>query len=745
MAILTLLEWFSNRFFKDLYSFYPIFALHFNYNNNMQIIQGIRDKGAAIVIAVIALSLIGFILMDAKQGANRLFSSNSSTIGKINGSPVDQAEFTKRVKQQEDQQEQRSGMKPSVSETSELREQTWNTLVAEKVFFAEADKLGIEFTSKELSALLSSNDPENPLMQDKQMIDSSTGRLDPNKVKQAFANIKKMTTEQRELFDAQILNPQRITSVSTRYMALLNASAYYPTWMQERDAKQRQEFAQISYVKIPYTLISDSAIKVTDSEIEQYVKKHKTMFRQDAGRMISYVAFSELPGAEDSARIKAVVEGLKAEFASDTNTRSFLARNTSSIEFDSNYLPKSKIHSVIADSISKSPTGSVIGPYVDKNSYVLAKVLGVKTFPDSVKARHILIGTMDPQTRQPTMADSTAKKLADSIYTAVKGGADFTLMVFKYSTDNGSKLKGGDLGTFGYGAMVPEFNDYSFTHAPGSIGLVHTQFGYHIINVESQKGSGSAYKLAFMAKDILASDATINKASIEATKLSADKDPKKFDTSNLRKMGLNKVTVPQMIKENDSRVGMMQDARSLVKWAFDAKKGEISDPFNIGEQFVVATVDKIMEEGTQDLETARPRAEIAVRQVKKGEEILKKLGNNPSPESAAATYALKDTTAGADSSLTYLAKAIQGAAEPKLIGAIFNKDNQTKAAAPVVGNFGVYVFKVIGINTKTPETPEKVTQNKTLAEAQLRNQATSNWFDGLKNQASIKDSRSKYY
>lgn len=711
----------------------------------MQIIQGIRDKGAAIVIAVIALSLIGFILMDAKGTGNRLFSSSSSSVGKINGSSIDQTEFNKRVKQQEDQQEQRSGTKPTVSETAELREQTWNTMVAEKVFFAEADKLGIDFTSKELSAILSTNDPENPLVQDKNMLDSATGKLDPIKVKQAFINIKKMTSEQREIFDAQILNPQRITSVSTRYMALLNASAYYPTWMQERDAKQNNEFAQISYVRIPYTTISDSSIKVTDSDIEQYVKKHKAMFHQEAGRMISYVAFSELPSGNDSARIKEAVEGMKNDFAKDSNARTFLARNTSAIEYDSNYLPKSKIRSAIADSITKSPVGTVVGPYVDRSSYVLAKVLGVKTFPDSVKARHILIGTIDPQTRQPTMDDSTAHKLADSVYAAVKAGADFTLMVFKYSTDMSNKMKGGDLGTYGYGTMVPEFNDYTFTHPPGSIGLVHTMFGYHIVNVESQKGSGNAYKIAFMAKDILASDATINKASIDATKLAADKDPKSLDTTNLKKLGLTKTSVPQMIKENDSRVGNLQEARQLVRWAFDAKKGEVSEPFNIGEQFVVATVDKIMEEGTQDVETARPRAESAIRQEKKGEEILKKIGSNPTVESAAAAYALKDTTAGADSSLTFRTRAVNGAAEPKLIGSIFNKENQTKAAAPIVGNYGVYVFKVNSVNTKPADTPEKARQNKTLAEAQLRNQATANWFEGLKAQATIKDRRSKFY
>jgi len=106
---------------------------------------------------------------------------------------------------------------------------------------------------------------------------------------------------------------------------------------------------------------------------------------------------------------------------------------------------------------------------------------------------------------------------------------------------------------------------------------------------------------------------------------------------------------------------------------------------------------------------------------------------------------VKEMSAGADSSLTYSARAVNGATEAKLIGAIFNKENLSKVAAPLIGNFGVYIFKVNSINAKAADTPEKAAQNKTLAEAQLRNQATSNWFDGLKNQATIKDKRSKFY
>lgn len=292
----------------------------------MQIIQGIREKGAAIVIVVISLSLIGFILMDAKQGSNNMFRSNSGNIGKVNGSGIDQSEFNKRVNYIEAQEEQQTGSRPSTGRATQIRDQVWTQIVAERVFYAEAEKLGINFTSKELDNILKSSDPSNPLMQDKQMVDPATGKLDMSKVSQAIANIKKMKGEQRDMIDAQVIDPQKLTSISTKYFALLNASAYYPAWMEEKDVKENKSFANISYVAIPYQTITDSTIKASDEEIEKYVKKHKESFKQEAGRMISYVGFSQLPSPADSARTRGVIEGLKNEFANETNVKSFLAR-----------------------------------------------------------------------------------------------------------------------------------------------------------------------------------------------------------------------------------------------------------------------------------------------------------------------------------------------------------------------------------------------------------------------------------
>lgn len=722
----------------------------------MQIIQGIREKGAAIVIVVIALSLIGFILMDAKQGTGKMFGSRSTTIGKVDGRSIDIETFNKKVQLQEMQEQQRNGgQKPSGAQAAQIREQVWNQMVAENIFYAEADKLGINFTSKELSAVLSADDPTNPLMQDKNMLDPISGRLDQAKVAQALNNIKKLKGDEKDYVNAQVIDPQKLTSISQKYYALLNASAYYPSWMEEKDNKDNNQFATISYVNIGYGVISDSSLKVSDAEISEYVKKHQSLFKQEAGRTISYVTFSQQPDASDSARVLEQVAGLKEGFTTETNTRAFLARNSSVVDFDSNYLPKSRIRSTVADTIVKQPIGVVYGPYIDGANYALAKILGTKSMPDSVKAKHILVAVSDPQTGQQIVADSSAKKSADSILAAIKGGADFAALAQKYNND-ATKEKGGDLGTFGYGAMVPEFNDFCFSKPVGSRDIVRTQFGYHIVEVVGQKGSSPAYKVAIMAREIQPSDATINKASLEATKLSAEKDSKKLD-AYLAKAGIKKITSAILIKENDASIGdktmnmmgqsapIFQDARSLVRWIFEAKKGEVSEPFNIDGQFVVAVVDNIYKEGTQDVQTARPMAEAAVRNEKKSTEILKKLGNAPTLESAAAAYNKTVQTAGEDSTITFSAQIINGLGpEPMVIGASFNKDYQAKPSAPIVGKQGVYVIKVNSISPKIALPADQLATQRTAKITALKNHLNA-WFNGLKEQASIKDKRSEFF
>ncbi|MBS1927721.1 MAG: peptidylprolyl isomerase [Chitinophagaceae bacterium] len=708
----------------------------------MQIIQTIREKGAVIVIIVIALSLIGFILMDARQGAGGLFGSMSTKIGKVDGENIDLNYFNKRF----DEMEARNGQRATGSQTDQIREQVWNQIVAEKIFESEAGKLGINFTSAELSQALLSSDPSNPLMQEQGMVDPATGKLDITKAQTALNNIKKSKGDQRDMINAQIVDPLRLNSVVGKYSALISSSVYYPTWMQEKDNSEANNFSQISYVNIPYNVISDSTVKVTDDDVNAYVKKHPGLFKQDAGRMISYASFSQNPSPDDSAKIKQLVADLVVPFETDSVPANFVLKNGSTIEYNDQYQTKNQFNNPHIDTIIAMGKGKVFGPYVDPatKSYAIAKVVDVKMLPDSVRARHILIPSVDRQTGQEIRSDSAAKKLADSLLTAIQAGSDFTALAQQFSTDLGSKIKGGDLGYFANGAMVPEFNEFCFNNPVGAKKVVKTTFGYHVIDITGQKGTSPAYKIAFVGKEIIPSDVTINAASLEATKAAGTGNKaglEKFLAQN----GLHLTEVPSLIKENDFNIPGLQDARSLVSWAFKAKIGEVSDPLTVGDNFIVATVDKIYKEGLQDAATARPGAEAIIMKEKKTDLIIKKIGENPTLDAAAAAYGKSIQEAGADSTLTLASQVINGlGVEPKVIGASFNKSYQQKPSPAFGGANGVYVLKVNSILSKPALSPD-VLKKQAISKLNMMRGQVGNWYEGLKNMAEIKDNRSKFF
>lgn len=705
----------------------------------MQIIQSIRDKGAAITIAVIAISLIGFILMDT--GNNKMFgSSRSTSIAKVNGESIDISEFNVKVEEAEIAEKQNQNQFQAPRTIYQIKDQVWNTLVALKIFYAEAAKLGIDFTPEEMRAFLLSTEQGNPFMQAQGFLDSSTGRPDPIKVSQQLKEIKKPNNQDRGFFNSQI-DAQRQASIVGKYNGLLNAAAYYPAWMQERDNINSKNFATVSYVSIPYSVIPDSTVTVSDADVESYVNKHKKLFKQEAGRMISYVIFNQKPLAEDSIRTKDEIESLKAPFAAitDSTASMFFAKNNSKTNFEDVYKPKSQIGIANFDSILKQPVGSVAGPLLNGGNYSLVKVFGSKPLPDSVKARHILFPTKDAQ-GQP-VDDAAAKKMADSILALIKGGASFDALARQYGSD-GTRDKGGDLGTFGFGAMTGKFNDFCFGKPVGTLDIVKTEFGYHVTEIVSQKNFNPAYKVAIFSKEIVTGENTLNAATQAAIKLSATKKLKDFDAYR-SKNGIEKTTIPNIIKETDDQVGQLTGARQLVMWAYGAKAGDVSEPFLIDDNQVVAVVERVFEEGTQDVKSARPLAERAIKNKKIAEMIIKKIGSNPTLEAAATAYGVQVQAAGADSTIIYNAPGVNGLNEPKLAGAAFNKENLSKPSSPIEGSTGVYLIKTNSIGSKNPDTPEEAAQKAKSQITTLRQLVTANWYEGLKNQATIKDYRGK--
>jgi peptidyl-prolyl cis-trans isomerase D len=711
----------------------------------MSIIQTIREKGAVIVIAVIAISLIGFILMDSSASSGKIFGGgNTTVIGKVNGEKIDYEDFNQKVKETE-QQYPNSGN----AQRNQIMQGVWDQMVAERVVDRQFKNLGIVFTPEEMSAIMFSEDAPQQLKQ--AFTDRETGRYDIEQAKQWWAQTKKnKNAEQRNAIISQVIDPMRLNSLYTKYTSMIAASIYQPKWLAKEQQEEQTQFANISYVAVSYSSISDSAVKVSNEEIKTYLNNNKLKFQQEPGRMISYVSFSAAASAADSARIRQVLVDLKPEFAADSNAKFFLGRNSSAIPFFDGYTQKTKIQVPNTDSILALPEGHVYGPYEDGNNFVLAKKIDTKTLPDSIKCRHILIGTIDPQTQQPTIPDSTAHRIVDSIQTAIANGASFDSLNIKYSTDQAAKAQNGvmtfDLQTIQSDGFAKEFGQFLLNENGLTKKVVHTQFGWHYIEILDKINPGPAYKIAYMAKEIAPSDETINAANTAAIKLSGSaKDVKSFN-AYIAKNGLNKVDVPNVVKENDFQLGGLEDARAIIRWAFEAKEGAVSEPFTVKDDFVVAVLDKVVKEGVPDVDVARPMVESIIRNQKKAAQIKKKLNNPATLEAAAAATNTQVLSTGADSTLTFDAQIINGIGnEPKIAGASFNKAYQTKVSPAIAGNTGVFVIKVNSVSVKPPLPPQQLQQQKTAQLNSLIQSALGQSFDALKKISNINDMRSKFF
>ena len=272
------------------------------------------------------------------------------------------------------------------------------------------------------------------------------------------------------------------------------------------------------------------------------------------------------------------------------------------------------------DSILSLPVGGVFGPYIDGRNFTIAKVVGTTQWPDSTSVRHILIATTNPQNGQQIKEDSVAKKLADSISFAIRGGASFDALCQQYSDDQGSKPTGGTIDMFPQAQMTPAFNDFSFDNSVGSKGVVKTDFGYHYIEVLKQTPRSPAYKIAYLSKAILPSSETIGTASAAAAAFaSASKDIKSFNQEAVK---LNKQTFPASgIKSMDYEIPGLGESRTLVRWVYENDLNAVSEPTEIGDSYYVAIITGEEKAGLASVASAKPQVEGILRDQKKAIQI----------------------------------------------------------------------------------------------------------------------------
>ncbi len=712
----------------------------------MSIIQQIREKAAWLVFGVIALSLMGFLLMDAfvGKGGRGMFSSNSTTVGIINGEKVDYIGFEKKKKNMEDQYKA-SGYPVNEMMQQNIQEQVWNQYIEDNVLQKEYKDLGLDVSPKELSDILFGKNPPEDLK--RQFMNQQTGEYDANAARQAIANLRKQKNSQvAQQFEDAYLPALINNRLKERYTALLGNTSYVPKWMLEKLNADNSTIASISYVNVPYSTISDSSVKVTDDEISDYVSQHADEYKQTTSRSISYVIFNAAPNQADSQAVYTQLSNLKEAFKTTQEVPVFLVRNGSEVPNFEGYVLKSAMKVPHADTIQTLADGEVYGPYLDASNYTMAKMLDKKTLPDSVKARHILIGTVD-RSGQRLLPDSIAEKRIDSVITAINNGADFDKMMQEVSTDKAASSQDNGVMKFSSSqiqnkdAFDQEFGKFIlFDGKKGERKKVKTQFGYHYIEILDQTNFEPAYKVAYMSRNISASQETQNTASGLANQFAGESRTAKSFDDNAAAKKYNKLLASE-IKPTDNMVTGLGSNRSLVKWIYEASKGEVSEPYDMGDKWVVAMLTEINKEGNMSIARARPQIEFIVRNKKKAEQIIKKIGTATTLEAAASATATHVQTAD---SIGFSSPVIPNVGqEAKVIGATFSKEWKGKVTPPIVGNGGVFVIKSRNLSAK-PNVNGNIEQQRTSMLMQMKSMSGYRSLEALKKAAEVKDNRAQF-
>lgn len=702
----------------------------------MSIIQKIQDKGAWIISILIGIALVAFIMMDYSKGPSMF--SNTTTIGKVNGDKIPLADFNQKVSMVSQQQQAQNQPREAIEEN------VWNYYVQTTLLQQAYEQLGLTSTSTDLSNAIR----YNPMPELKQIFTNpQTGQYDGDEAWNQLSQALKRGNAEQKAQVQQIIDQTTQNLLIGKYQTLLVGGMYVPSWMANKENADNNAIAKISYVTVPYSTISDSAVKVTDEDINAYVAAHKKQFEQkDETRSISVISFNAAASPSDSAAAYNALEALKPGFLAAQNDSAFVAAKGGVIPYADEYISAAQMQQrqlPYAQALN-TPVDSTYGPYVFEDNYILAKMVSKISMPDSVKVRHILVATVqqDPRSGQfmQVRSDSDAIRRLDSAIAAIKGGASFDSIATKYSDDGGSAAKGGVIDYFPSGQMMPEFNNFAFTGKTGETKVVKTMYGYHYVEILGQKGTTEGYKIASISKSLDPSQPTIDSVdNVAASFVAANQTQKAFEASAKQK---NMAIVPvNGLKENDYTIGNLGVSRDLVKWAYAHKAGEVSQPVHIGTNVVIATLTGITKPGLPDANTVRPYVQMVIANRKKAKMIIDSKFKGNTLESYAQSSGSAVATAD---SLSFQSPMIPNVGfEPKVIGAAFNGSLLNKVSAPIAGNSGVFAIQPLGVSAKSSLDggPEQL---KMTIKQNWMQQMQRGFVDALMKSAKIVDYRSKF-
>ena len=685
----------------------------------MAVLSKIRQRTGLLII-VIGFCLLAFLVGDAFQSGT--FGSDANEIGSVNGTDIPTQEFLQKVAMAEKQGQ-------GISNTQAFNS-TWEQEVRSIILSEEFEKLGLKVGDEQFINVIK----QNPNFAQNPQFLNAAGLFDENKFKEFLKSIKNAPNQEQWLqWKAFEGNIEKYT-VEQMYNTMIKSGVYTTKAEGKLAYKLEADKVDFDYVMVPFSSINDDQVKVTDAEIIDFMKKSPKKYKSDNTTSIDFVLFENKPSKEDELAMSSKINELKTKFDSVSNVGKFVNEN-SDIKFDSTYLAKKDLPLEFQEQLFNLPAGSVFGPYVHNGHQCLSRMIGRKANA-TAKASHILLAYKGAPQSAATRTKEEAQALANSLLAQAKANPDgFGMLAMTNSDDPGSKNNGGEYDNITPGQMVPTFNDFVFNNPVGSIGVVETDFGFHVIKVS---GKNDAVLMGTVAQKIQPSDATIDATYTKASQFESDALENKDFAALAKKSGVEVVNANN-IKAFDEYVQGLGSQREIVRWSFSSDTDINSvKRFETTQGFVIAKLKDKNETGLLPIELAKQSVEPLLKNKKKAELIKKKMNGN-TLESVAKSSGASVLPATGVSLKTPVIPNI--GSEPKVVGKAFNLASG-KTSEIIEGNAGMYMIKGKSV-IKAADLPSYTTyinQDRT----QNQSYSVSKAYTALKDKAEIKDNRGNF-
>lgn len=712
----------------------------------MATLQKIRSKGPLLVI-VIGLALFAFIAGDAWKVLQP--HQGKQDVGEVNGEVLSAQDYQKMVDELSEVIKLTNGLNSlTEDQLNNVKDQVWQSYVNNKLIAEQAKKLGLKVTDAEIQAIIEQG--THPLLMQTPFRNPQTGMFDKDMLKKFlvdYANLdaSKMPAQYVEYYQKMgafwkfVEKTLAESTLAQKYQNLVTKSLISNPVSAEDAFKARTEQSDLLLAGIPYSSINDSTIQVSDSEIKDRYNEKKEQFKQLVEtRDIRYIDVKVVPSDADRKAVEKEVTEYSNQLATTTSDFGTFVRSTgSSVNYSDVPVSKSVFPADVASRLDSTGVNEVYGPYYNQtdDSYNAFKVLAKVSSPDSIQFRQIQVYA---DTEEKT------KTLADSIYNALKGGADFAAVAKIYGQTgeatwvNSQSWEGAELDTDNSKFINTLLNQPVDELTNVNIGQANL-----ILQVMNKKSMQTKYKVAVVKRPVEFSKETYNAAYNKFSQFVAQNTTIDSMVKNAEESGYT-LTPRTDFSSAEHYVGGVRSTREALKWIFAAKPGEVSPLYECGENdhLMVVALDKIHEAGYRDVNSVAEMLRSEIRRDKKADKLMAEMKKY---NSIAQVKGMKDAVSDSVKHVTFSVPAyisVTRASEP-VIGAVASKTAVNQVSAPIKGNAGVYMIQVYAKDKGNEKFDAK------QEEATLNNMAVrivgSQLINDLYQKAKVEDKRYLFF